>query len=67
MNLPLQNTATCRDDAAGPDLSPVPAPQPAPHSLDHQLDATELALREHQRHVREASYVPPPIDVFRVH
>lgn len=27
----------------------------------------ESALREHQRHVREASYAPPSAEVFRVH
>lgn len=67
MNLPLHNTATVRDDAVGSNLPAAPAPQPEPTAVEHQLDATELALREHQRHVRDASYAPPPVDFFRVH
>lgn len=67
MNLPLYNTATVRDEAVATDLPVPPAPQPDPTAIEHHLDANELALREHQRHVREASYAPPPIDFFRVH
>ncbi|GGD57058.1 hypothetical protein [Pseudoxanthomonas indica] len=67
MNLPLHNTATYRDEAAGPDLPPAPAPKPDPAAIEQHLDANELALREHQRHVRDASYAPPPVDFFRVH
>lgn len=33
---------------------------------EHARDQ-ETALREHQRHVREASYAPAPAEVFRVH
>lgn len=67
MNLPLHNTATVRDDAVGSNLPAAPVPPPDPATLEHQLDATELALREHQRHVRDASYAPPTVDFFRVH
>jgi hypothetical protein len=65
MNLPLYNPAPLRDEAPAPD--PVPAVPADATSINHHLDANELALREHQRHVREASYAPPPIDFFRVH
>lgn len=36
------------------------------HDWEHARDE-ESALREHQRHVREASYAPPPSEVFRIH
>nr|WP_295383178.1 hypothetical protein [Pseudoxanthomonas sp.] len=36
------------------------------HDWEHARDQ-ESALREHQRHVREASYTPSPSEVFRIH
>ncbi len=36
------------------------------HDWEHAR-SQESALREHQRHVREASYTPSPSEVFRIH